>query len=235
MNSFDYEIITCFNQYSQHSWLFDNMVRFLSGNNLLKGGVFATLIWWEWFLRDEHISYNQECIIATLLSCSVAIILARALALTLPFRIRPLHDEMLSFLLPYGMKATALEGWSSFPSDHAVLYFSLSTGLVFVSRKMGVLALSYAMLLIALPRIYLGLHYPTDIIAGALIGMTIALLGNIYLRKVISLHYIVNLSHAKPNVFYPLFFLLTYQIADMFNGIRSIGEAGFELFQKILT
>jgi undecaprenyl-diphosphatase len=235
MNSFDFEIIAYVNQFSQHSRMFDNLVRFLSDNHLLKGGVLTIIIWWAWFHIDERRSHDREHIISTLLSCFVAMQLARALALTLPFRIRPLHEEYLSFLLPYGMTPTALEGWSSFPSDHAVLFFTLSTGLVFISKKVGIFALFYTTLFIAFPRIYLGLHYLTDIIAGAIIGITIALLGNMYLCKVISLQKIVSWSHSKPSLFYPLFFLLTYQIADMFDGIRAISKAGFKLFQTVFA
>jgi undecaprenyl-diphosphatase len=235
MNSFDFEIITYVNQFSQHSWIFDRLIGFLFGNNLLKGGVLVTILWWSWFNNDARHPRNREYIIATLLSCFVAMILARALALALPFRSRPIHEENLSFLLPYGIAPTILEGWSSFPSDHATLFFSLSAGIVFISRKIGVFALSYTTLFIASPRIYLGLHYPTDIIAGAIIGMTVTLLGNMYLRKVISLQKIVNWSHSKPNLFYPLFFLLTYQIADMFEGVRTISNVGFKLFKTIFA
>lgn len=236
MNGFDFNIITWVNQFSRHSKILDILIQHLSKNQFLKGGVLVTIIWWAWFKSgDERHSDNREYIISTLFCCFVGQILARALALTLPFRFRPLHEEGLNFLLPYGMKPTALEGWSSFPSDHAVLFFALSTGLVFISRKVGAFALCYTVLFIAFPRIYLGLHYPTDIIAGAIIGITITLLGNIYLCKNKSVQQVVNWSYSKPNLFYPLFFLLTYQAADMFSDIRIIINLGLKFFQSILA
>jgi undecaprenyl-diphosphatase len=160
--------------------------------------------------------------------------LARALALTLPFRLRPFHEEGLVFLLPYGME-TVLEGWSSLPSDHAALYFSLSTGLLFISRKAGIFALWYTLIFIALPRIYLGLHYPTDIMVGAIIGMTVTVIGNIYLVKSTRLQSIINRLLSCPCVFYPSFFLITYQIADLFDGSRAIANALLRLSKYILS
>jgi len=230
MNLFDSEVISFFNQFSQHSWIFDRGICLLSDNHLLKGGLLITIIWWVWFVNIDSYSHNRKHIIATLLSCLAALTLARGLALTLPFRLRPLHEEGLNFLLPYGMSPTTLESWSAFPSDHAVLFFALSTGLLFISRKIGTFALSYTALFILFPRIYLGLHYPTDIIAGAIIGMAIALLSNIYLIKSKRLQSIANWSYSKPNLFYPLFFLLTYQIADMFDSGRAIIRFGSKLF-----
>ena len=229
MNFFDYPIITFVNQFSQHSWLFDNIITFLSGNQLLKGGVLTTIIWWAWFKSEQRHSHNRDHIISTLFSCVVAMTLARVMTLTLPFRLRPLHEDSLHF------SSTGLEGWSSFPSDHAVLFFALSTGLFFVSRHIGAFALSYTVLFIAFPRVYLGLHYPTDIIAGAVIGTTIALLGNIYLVKNMNIQSIANWSYSKPNLFYPLFFLFTYQIADMFDSSRAIVSGGLKLIQRIIA
>jgi undecaprenyl-diphosphatase len=235
MNIFDFQIVTFINQFSQHSWIFDKLIGFLSHNNLFKGGVLATIIWWAWFKSEDRHSHNREHIISTLLSCIIAIALARAFALTLPFRLRPLQEEGLHFLLPFGMTTTVLEGWSSFPSDHAVLFIALSTGLLFVSRWVGTFSLSYTVLFIGFPRVYLGLHYPTDIIAGAIIGMTIALLGNIYLVQSTLIQSITNWSYSKPNLFYPLFFLLTYQIVELFDHSRSLVSAVIKLIRNIIA
>jgi len=235
MNTFDAAVITYVNQFSQHSQTVDKALTFLFDNHLLKGGVLATIIWWAWFRSDEHQSHNRKHIISTLISCVVAIIVARGLALTLPFRLRPLHQEGLNFLPPYGVKLTTLGGWSSFPSDHAVLFTTLSIGLLFVSRKVGTFAVLYTALFICFPRIYLGYHYPTDIIAGAIIGMTVALLSNVRLVNSKYVQLIENRSYSKPYMFYPLFFLFTYQIADMFASGRSIIRAGVQLFQIIFA
>ncbi|MDD5321386.1 MAG: phosphatase PAP2 family protein [Methylococcales bacterium] len=232
MNIFDLNIITYINQFSQNSWAFDKTILFLSNSNLLKGGVLVTIIWWAWFKIDERQSLNREHLTSTLLCCFLAILVGRVLALTLPFRLRPFQEESLVFLIPYGMEETILEGWTSFPSDHAVYFFALSTGLLFVSRKVGAFALAYTTLFICLPRIYLGMHYPTDIIAGAVIGMTIASLGNISLVHSKSVKLIINWSLSKPHFFYPLFFILTYQITNMFEDVRNIGNGVYKLFQS---
>ena len=170
MNIFDTVVIIYVNQYSRHSPIFDKVLGFLAENHLLKGGVLVTIVWWLWFKREQPDSHHREHILATFIGCVTGMALARFWALTLPFRLRPLHEAGLNFLLPYGTSSAILDGWSSFPSDHAVLFFALSTGLLFVSRKAGIFALAYTALFIAFPRIYLGLHYPTDIIAGAEIG-----------------------------------------------------------------
>jgi undecaprenyl-diphosphatase len=130
------------------------------------------------------------------------------------------------------MGKTALEGWSSFPSDNAVLFFTLSTGLLFISRKIGVFALAYTMLFICFPKVYLGLHYPTDIIGGAIIGMSIAWLGNLSIIRGRISQPVLYWAQSKPSSFYPLFFLVTYQIVDMFDNSRAIINAVLIIFQN---
>lgn len=98
-----------------------------------------------------------------------------------------------------------------------MLFFALATGLFLASRRLGSLALIYVALVICLPRVYLGVHYPTDMLAGAAIG--IALAGVLHLpaiRKPMTAS-VFRWMDSAPGTFYACFFLLTYQIADLFN------------------
>ncbi len=195
----------------------------------------AIIIWWCWFIKDENQSNHKKHIILTLISCVFAIAIARGLALTLPFRLRPIHEEGLNFLLPSGFSGTVLERWSSFPSDHAVLFFTLSVGILFISKKMGIFSIAYTLLFISFPRIYIGLHYPTDILAGAFIGATIVTVINVYFLKNKCLQLIENYSDSTPGIFYSLFFLFTYQIADMFDSSRAIMRFCWKILHIVIT
>lgn len=65
-------------------------------------------------------------------------------------------------------------GWS-FPSGHSTS--SMAAGVVMfrqLPRPIGALALILA-ILICLSRLYVGVHYPTDVLCGALIGILAAL------------------------------------------------------------
>ena len=234
MNPFDSTIIGFANHFSRLSGPFDRIVVLFSENQLLKGGVLVTIFWWGWFKSNKNQAQVRVHMISTLFSCFIAIITARALALLLPFRFRPLHEKGLNFLLPYGMVPTTLEHWSSFPSDHATLFYTLSTGMFFISKKIGTIAIAYTTLFIALPRIYLGLHYPTDIIAGALIGIMIAFLCNKTTFDENVSQPVLSWSSLKPEIFYPIFFIITFQIADTFDSSRAIVRFLYSIFKAII-
>jgi undecaprenyl-diphosphatase len=63
----------------------------------------------------------------------------------------------------------------SFPSDHATAAFAIAVAILLRHRRAGWVALVLAVLL-AVSRVVVGTHYPTDVIAGAAIGTAAALL-----------------------------------------------------------
>ncbi len=64
----------------------------------------------------------------------------------------------------------------SFPSDHAVMAGAAATGLLLVSRRLGIIAASAAALM-AFARVYVAAHYPWDVLSGLLLGAAVAGLG----------------------------------------------------------
>lgn len=69
----------------------------------------------------------------------------------------------------------------SFPSGHTTAIFSVTVPLMLLSPPLAFILLPVA-LLVGMSRIYLGLHYPSDCLAGSLIGsgtalMAVAILG----------------------------------------------------------
>jgi undecaprenyl-diphosphatase len=223
MNNFDHFIITYINQYSQHSAVFDVTLAFINSHNFIKSSLLVATLWWAWY-KPERQQRARISITITLLSCFIAMFLAKVIEFTTPFRTRPLHEAALHFVIPFGVLPDTLDNFSSFPSDHAALFFALATGIFFVSKRVGIYAIIYSIIIILLPRIYFGLHYPTDIIAGALIGAITAISCNLYLTQSKLINSIMNFSVSKPAYFYPLFFLLSYQIVDLFADARAIAS-----------
>jgi len=66
----------------------------------------------------------------------------------------------------------------SFPSDHATVVGAVAVGLFFVDRWLGLTAAVLAVLM-AVTRVYVGAHYPGDVLAGLALGGTVAALGQI--------------------------------------------------------
>lgn len=71
-----------------------------------------------------------------------------------------------------------IEMWKSFPSDHAAVSAFLAFFLATIGAPaLVVIGAAVVALLISLSRVYAGVHYPRDIIAGWLVALIIAFFG----------------------------------------------------------
>jgi undecaprenyl-diphosphatase len=71
----------------------------------------------------------------------------------------------------------------SFPSGHTIASFEACTVLLLGNKKMGIPATILA-ILIAFSRMYLYVHYPTDVIASVILGSLFGVIGYLVSHKV---------------------------------------------------
>lgn len=125
-----------------------------------------------------------------------------------------------------------MHDWSSFPSDHAALYFALATGLWLANRRWGAVALAWTLMVICVPRIYVGMHYASDIVAGAVLGIVVMLAATRLPRRFTypALHF----EKARTSWFYGAAFLLTFEIAYNFVNLRTLGSQALKSARILL-
>lgn len=97
-------------------------------------------------------------------------------------RLRPCADPLLDVRV---RELVSCGGQYSFPSNHATNHFALATVLAMTlvrERGWRILLWLWAAS-IALAQVYVGKHYPGDVVAGALLGGGIGALGVYLLRR----------------------------------------------------
>jgi undecaprenyl-diphosphatase len=204
-------------------WVLDWSATFADRNTLAKGGLIIAAYWGMWFVSESRQS-TREKIIFALAGALASIVVARALASAFPFRLRPLYRTDIGYLsphLPSFAHPVEFEGWSSFPSDHAALFFALAIGLWRCSRMVGSIALVFVTLWICLVRVYLGIHFPSDIVAGAAIGIGCAFISGRMANRRITAQ-VLRIEQQYPSWFYPAMFLITYEFAALFEDVREL-------------
>lgn len=77
---------------------------------------------------------------------------------------------------PHALLLVSKSSDFSFPSDHAVMAGAVAAGLLIAFRWLGMLA-SAAAVLLAVDRVYVGAHYPADVLAGLVVGALVICLG----------------------------------------------------------
>ncbi len=131
-------------------------------------GSLALLGLWFWGrdfpLRDRH----QRAVIVGMAGLGLANLAVMVINNAF-FRARPFVVHDLNLALFYQPTD------SSFPANAVAVAFAIATGVWGGHRRMG-LALAVVAALFGLSRVYAGVSYPSDILGGAAIGVTISLL-----------------------------------------------------------
>jgi undecaprenyl-diphosphatase len=221
----DYSIIEFLNISSQSHYWVVRAASFISNNDLFKGIAIVTLLWYVWLKDVGKVRDNNIFILRTVVGAVLAILIGRLAQNYLPMRLRPMHNPDINFVMPYEALENVLGDWSSFPSDHAVLFFALSAAIWSKNRAIGLVAFAWSLIVICFPRVYLGFHYPTDIIAGILLGVGImAVCLKVRLPAILwtSLEWVQN---RYVGGLYAGIFFFSLQIATLFDSMRKLGKA----------
>lgn len=158
----DIQIFQFINNLAGQSIIIDNLFIFITifGNFLLVLVILFTL--------------NKRLILKSLIAYITVEIIDFGINL-LYYRSRPFVAQEVNLLIAH--KATA-----SFPSGHTMTVFVFAQLLYFYNKKYGIAAYVLA-LLVAFSRVFVGVHYPLDIVAGAGIGIGSAFIIEYFFEK----------------------------------------------------
>jgi undecaprenyl-diphosphatase len=229
LSGFDYGLVRPLNSMSGRFWIVDQGVFLLTGD-MFSMLLPVTLIWYVWFDTEE--TDARARIGMGVIMSFVAGILSRVLQLTLPTHLRPLHDPALHFRPPLGVDPTLLNNWSSFPSDHAAVLFGLAAVVFIVDRRLGWLAFALAAVL-NIVRLYLGFHFPTDIIGGAALGIVFVGLTQ-RLRLCVVFQRIMAAESSHRALFYAASFYLCFGVTTLFDDYRSAAVYAVHALKSIV-
>ncbi len=145
-----------------HSGLADKLME-LAAKDLIFLAVPLVLALWFWPAGPTRRALNQRLAVAATLGAIIAIAF-NAGASQLHSDVRPFVSDPSTKLL---ISHSADNG---FPSDHTAFAFGVAGALVWWRRLLGLVAVLGAAL-VAFARVYVGVHWPTDVLAGAAIGL----------------------------------------------------------------
>lgn len=123
---------------------------------------------------------TRKCGILIIIAMVIGLIIGNIILKNLIARPRPFSlDESIQLLIPKPIDY-------SFPSCHTMASFEAAVIIFLYNKKWGILAIAIA-ILIGFSRMYLFVHYPSDVLFGAILGCIIAITvfyGNNKYRKI---------------------------------------------------
>ncbi|MFJ6570744.1 phosphatase PAP2 family protein [Streptomyces sp. NPDC091292] len=155
------------------SWL-DGVISAWSTYGLAVFAVLIVAAWWR--------ARRQNTSVAVRALAAPAIVLV-AYGVDYAIKLIVREDRPCQSLRITTLEACPGPGDWSFPSNHAALATAAAVALYFVSRRLGAVALVAAAALAA-SRVWVGVHYPHDVVAGVAVGGLVALAMVALVRRV---------------------------------------------------
>jgi undecaprenyl-diphosphatase len=216
----------------------DKLMHVLCDDLFLRGAPLLLFFWLTWFAsRKRSGSAAQDgrarmlCGIAA--TCALTL-LSVTLQSHLNVHVRPVLDPSLGVRVDSG---TALSDWiglghlNSFPSDTTAMYCGLAMTIGLINRRMGLAALVWTIVVIGIPRIYFGYHFPSDVLFGAIMGVAgPALVASSEVVRRWAANGL-ELFRSREPLLNALMFLFIFDMANLFMGMRYLAHG----FRKLMT
>jgi membrane-associated phospholipid phosphatase len=157
-------IVEAIHRFEQHTaWLHQPMVVFAKYGVVAFAGLLV-LSWWQ--ARSRGTATAARALWAP--ACVLLALGINQFFVHLFAEPRP-YDAISGFV-----PLVARSADYSFPSDHAVMTGATAVGVYVVNRRLGLLTWALAILM-AFARVYVGAHFPGDVLAGLLVGAAVAM------------------------------------------------------------
>ena len=167
----DFKILYLINAW--HSDILDKIMIFFT--NLGDAGIF-------WIILAIILLFfkkTRKCGLLMLISMALGVIIGNGIIKNLVRRSRPCWlDSSIPLLIKNPSDF-------SFPSGHTLASFEAFVMIFLHNKKWGI-ASGIIALLIAFSRLYLFVHFPTDVLAGAILGIVISLMTYYVYEKIVS-------------------------------------------------
>ncbi|MFJ9020310.1 phosphatase PAP2 family protein [Streptomyces sp. NPDC102259] len=154
------------------AWL-DGAVSFWSTYGLAVFAMLAVVGWW--FARR-----GGDAAAVRALAVPVVVVVAYGVDALVKLAVR--EDRPCQSLRVKTLETCPAPGDWSFPSNHAAIAAAAAVALLFVTRRLGAVA-AVAALAMAVSRVWVGAHYPHDVVAGVIVGGLVALGSMLALRR----------------------------------------------------
>ncbi len=145
----------------------DTVAQFFTADALVSTWVYAAVFYVYWRIDDERTKWRRIRLLEIFIAVSLAVLATLAFRPWIAWPAPSLVPEFRVLYPDYFWNEGSL---NCFPSHSTLIYLIVAAGFWPFKRWLSALLMLLVLLLISLPRVYVGGHYPVDVLAAILLA-----------------------------------------------------------------
>ena len=228
---FDVALVFFFNKFCGSSIFLDNLLLIFLSVDALRTAILVSLvvgIWSYGKVKKDINSSKRVLFILFSIIFTLAIIEVLNALINSPRPIVSYSESINAPLLGEETKELWKSAWvrnpkhNAFPSDTIALLSTMAVGLFLWNKTIGIFAFIFVILTGVIPRLYFGLHYPSDMLCGIIISFA----SSIFIERIKFFNKLgeklLKIENKFPYFFGTIGFYISYIISDKFILLRKL-------------
>jgi membrane-associated phospholipid phosphatase len=172
-SDWNYEVMRHLFGIIPHNTSTDNAFEFLSRNHLASTWIFAAVFYVFWSIQDSRTPWRRSHLFQIIVAFGIAVLISLVVRPWIAWPAPALSPRFQTFYPSYFWRNGS---YNSFPSHSTLAYILVSVGVGRLNWRIGVVLSVLVIPLISLPVIYVGGHYPIDIISSIVLAIFVLVL-----------------------------------------------------------
>jgi membrane-associated phospholipid phosphatase len=156
--------------YIRHGGMPDHISDFLVLNPIVSTWIFAAAFYTFWMRDDEQKGWRRRCLFRAVVAFGIATLITFVLR---PWISWPAPSRNPDFQSLYPQYLWGQGSVDCFPSHSTLAYFVVAVGFWPLNRWLSSCLSLLVLLVISLPRVYIGGHYPVDLLASVILALLV--------------------------------------------------------------
>jgi len=201
-----------------HNLKRDSFADFLTMNALASTWIYAAVFYLYWRIDDVRTTWRRTRLLEIFFAFFLAMLVTLAWR---PWIAWPAPNLVPRFQILYPRYFWNEGNLNCFPSHSTLIYLIVAVGIWPFKRWLSALLILWVLLGISLPRVYVGGHYPVDVLASILLTAIVILLTRLICAKR-QVSTLFERFLAKKMLIEGVLFLWLFELADGFRSSYSI-------------
>ncbi len=166
-SDWNYQVMQVLFQIVPHGKISDTIFDFLVFNHLVSTWSFAASFYIFWTIDDARAMWRRGRLFQIVVAFGIAMLITLVIRPWIAWPAPVLNPRFQDLYPAYFWRN---RNFNSFPSHATLAYFMVAAGLWPLSRRASLWLSLGVLVLISLPRVYVGGHYPIDVLASMVLG-----------------------------------------------------------------